>query len=143
MTQSSADGKMDTNIDPAKLVQQIYPILAFRDKVVRAISAVIEKIPGLEALVERIVETLTVFILSLLAPIVRPIINTLTKTLNAGSEGVVESNGKHQFDVWNDPMSTNPTHSMLSKDHFSNILNEPAGAVAAEILKFIAPRIRE
>lgn len=30
---------------------------------------------------------------------------------------------------------------MLSKDHFSNLLNEPAGAVAAEILKFIAPRI--
>ena len=30
---------------------------------------------------------------------------------------------------------------MLSKDHFSNILNEPAGHVAAEILKFVAPRI--
>ena len=37
--------------------------------------------------------------------------------------------------------STDPTHSMLSKDHFSNILNEPAGNVAAEILKFIAPRV--
>ena len=30
---------------------------------------------------------------------------------------------------------------MLSKDHFSNVLNEPAGNVAAEILKFIAPRV--
>ena len=139
--QTGADGKMDAAIDPAKLVSQIYPILAFRDKVVRAISSVIEKIPGLEALVERIVETLTVFILSLLAPIVRPLIETLTKSLESGSEGVISSNGKHQFDVWNDPMSTDPTHSMLSKDHFSNILNEPAGAVAAEILKFIAPRI--
>jgi hypothetical protein len=139
--QAGPDGKLDSSIDPAKLVQQIYPILAFRDKVVRAISSVIEKIPGLEALVERIVETLTVFILSLLAPIIRPIINTLTKSLEAGSEGVVSSNGKHQFDVWNDPTSTDPTHSMLSKDHFSNILNDPAGDVAAEILKFIAPRI--
>ncbi|ETN45187.1 uncharacterized protein HMPREF1541_10064 [Cyphellophora europaea CBS 101466] len=138
---SSADGKVDGGIDPGKIVQQIYPILAFRDKVVRAISSVIEKIPGLEALVERIVETLTVFILSLLAPIVRPLIEVLSKTLQTGSEGVIASNGKHQFDVWNDPSSTDPTHSMLSKDHFSNILNSPAGAVAAEILKFIAPRV--
>jgi hypothetical protein len=30
---------------------------------------------------------------------------------------------------------------MLSKDHFSNILNPPAGAVAAEILKDVAPRV--
>ena len=30
---------------------------------------------------------------------------------------------------------------MLSKDHFSNILNEPAGHVAAEILTFVAPRV--
>lgn len=102
------DGMVDANIDPAKIVQQIYPILAFRDKVVRAISAVIEKIPGLEALVERIVETLTVFILSLLAPIIRPIINILSKTLETGSEGVISSNGKHQFDVWTDPTSSDP-----------------------------------
>lgn len=102
------DGKVDGSIDPAKLVQQIYPILAFRDKVVRAISGVIEKIPGLEALVERIVETLTVFILSLLAPIVRPILNIMTKTLKTGSEGVISSNSQHQFDVWNDPTSSDP-----------------------------------
>jgi hypothetical protein len=105
---STDDGKVDASIDPAKIVQQIYPILAFRDKVVRSISAVIEKIPGLEALVERIVETLTVFILSLLAPIIRPIINILSKTLETGSEGVIASNGKHQFDVWNDPHSSDP-----------------------------------
>ena len=30
---------------------------------------------------------------------------------------------------------------MLSKDHFSNLPNEPAGDVAAEIIKFIAPRV--
>ncbi|KIV93969.1 hypothetical protein PV10_05137 [Exophiala mesophila] len=129
------------DFDPAKTVAQIYPILAFRDKVVRTISSVIEKIPGLEALVDRITETLTVFILSLLAPIVRPIINAMSKTLKVGSEGVINSSGKHQYEVWTDPHSSDPTHSMLSKDHFSNILNEPAGNVAAEILKYIAPRV--
>lgn len=129
------------DFDPAKTVAQIYPILAFRDKVVRTISSIIEKIPGLEALVDRITETLTVFILSLLAPIVRPIIDAMSKTLKVGSEGVINSSSKHQYEVWTDAHSSDPTHSMLSKDHFSNILNEPAGNVAAEILKYIAPRV--
>ncbi|KIX08312.1 uncharacterized protein Z518_02968 [Rhinocladiella mackenziei CBS 650.93] len=140
---TSASGSLEgmPNFDPAKTVAQIYPILAFRDKVVRTISSIIEKIPGLEALVDRITETLTVFILSLLAPFVRPVLGTISKTLQTGSEGVINSSGKHQYEVWTDPHSSDPTHSMLSKDHFSNILNEPAGSVAAEILKFIAPRV--
>ncbi|KAK5081934.1 hypothetical protein LTR70_008624 [Exophiala xenobiotica] len=129
------------DFDPSKTIKQIYPILVFRDKVVRSISSIIEKIPGLEALVERIVETLTVFIFSLLAPFVRPVLNALQKTLQSSSEGVTESNKRHQYEVWDDPNSSDPTHSILSKDHFSNILNEPAGAVAGEILKFIAPRV--
>jgi Heterokaryon incompatibility protein Het-C len=138
---STHDPSLPANVDPAKLISQIYPILAFRDKVVRAISSIIEKIPGLEALVDRIVETLTVFILSLLAPFVRPVLNALSKSLQSGSEGVINSSGKHQYEVWTNPSSSDPTHSMLSKDHFSNILNDPAGHVAAEILKFIAPRV--
>jgi hypothetical protein len=129
------------NFDPAKTIAQIYPILAFRDNVVRTISAIIEKIPGLEALVEKITETLTVFILSLLAPFVRPVIEALTKTLQTGSGEVVQSSAKQQFAPWTDPNCSDPTHSMLSKDHFSNILNPPAGAVAAEILKYVAPRV--
>ncbi|KAJ9613435.1 hypothetical protein H2200_003377 [Cladophialophora chaetospira] len=129
------------NFDPAKTVSQIYPILVFRDKVVRTISSIIEKIPGLEALVDRITETLTVFILSLLAPFVRPVINGISKALQSGSSEVLDSSAKHQFEVWTNPSSSDPTHSMLSKDHFSNVLNEPAGNVAAEILKFIAPRV--
>lgn len=141
--QSSAPSGLEgmPNFDPSKTIAQIYPILAFRDKVVRTISSIIEKIPGLEALVDRITETLTVFILSLLAPFVRPVLNAISKTLQTGSEGVINASGKHQYEVWTNPHCSDPTHSMLSKDHFSNILNEPAGYVAAEILKFIAPRV--
>ena len=129
------------NFDPAKTIKQIYPILAFRDKVVRTVSSIIEKIPGLEALVERITETLTVFVLSLLAPFVRPLINVMSKALQTGSAGVLDSSAQHQFEVWTNPNCSDPTHSMLSKDHFSTYLNEPAGNVAAEILKFIVPRV--
>ena len=130
-----------TNIDPSKTVAQIYPILEFRDRVVKIISATIEKIPGLEALVEKITETLTLFVLSLLAPYIRPIINAVSKQLKAGSGGVIDASGKHQYEPWTDPHCSDPTHSLLSKDHFSNILNEPAGQVASTILQYVAPRV--
>ncbi|RDW78642.1 uncharacterized protein DSM5745_05494 [Aspergillus mulundensis] len=129
------------DFNPAETIAKIYPILEFRDKVVRKISSIIEKIPGLEALVEKITETLTIFIMSLLAPFIRPIINAASQSLQTGSAGVIESSGKHQFEPWTNPQCSDPTHSMLSKDHFSNILNEPAGNVASAILKYVAPRV--
>lgn len=115
--------------------------MEFRDKVVRAISATIEKVPGLEALVEKVTETLTIFVLSLLAPFIRPIINAVSAQLKNGSSGVVDASGKHQYEPWTNPHCSDPTHSLLSKDHFSNILNPPAGQIAACILQYVAPRI--
>ena len=129
------------DINPQETVAKIYPILAFRDKVVRKLNSIIEKIPGLEAIVEKISETLTVFIMSLLAPFVRPLINAASKSLQTGSAGVIDASGKHQYEPWTDPHCTDPTHSMLSKDHFANILNEPAGQVASAILQYVAPRV--
>lgn len=130
-----------TNTDPATIIPKIYPILVFRDNVVRSISAIISKIPGLEKLIETITERVTLFVLSLLAPFILPIIKTASAQLKSGSSAVIDSAAKHQFEVWNDPSSTNPTHSMLSKDHFSNILNQPAGQVAVAILQYVAPRV--
>ena len=122
-------------------IDKIYPILVFRDNVVRAISAVVSKIPGLEALIEKISEKITIFIMSLLAPYLIPIINTASAQLKQGSSTVVSASGKHQYGPWTDPHCTAPTHSLLSKDHFSNLLNCPAGRVAGEVLKYAAPRI--
>lgn len=82
---------MSPTFDPVKTAKQIYPILVFRDRVVKAINATIAKIPGLEALIEKISETLTFFILSLLAPFVRPIIEAVSKSLKDGSSTVVEA----------------------------------------------------
>lgn len=130
-----------TNTDPATIIPKIYPILVFRDRVVRSISEIISKIPGLEKLIDTITERVTLFVLSLLAPFVLPIIKSASAQLKSGSAAVVESSAKHQFDVWNNPTSTDPTHSMLSKDHFSNILNEPAGQVAVQILQYVVPRV--
>jgi hypothetical protein len=82
---------MSPDFDPIKTAKQIYPILEFRDRVVKAINATIAKIPGLESLIEKISETLTLFILSLLAPFVRPIIDAVSKSLKDGSSTVVEA----------------------------------------------------
>ncbi|OJJ51168.1 hypothetical protein ASPZODRAFT_12007 [Penicilliopsis zonata CBS 506.65] len=129
------------DFNPKETIAKIYPILEFRDKVVRKLSAIIEKIPGLEALVDKITETLTVFVMSLLAPFIRPLINAASKSLQTGSASALHASAEHQFEPWTDPTCTDPTHSLLSKDHFANMLNEPAGHVAAAILKYVAPRV--
>lgn len=129
------------DIDPEAVIRKIYPILAFRDKVVRTINSIIAKIPGLEYLVETITESVTLFVLSLLAPFIRPVIQAATASLKVGSSSVISASGRHQYEPWTDPICTDPTHSMLSKDHFSNILNDPAGHVATTIVQYVAPRI--
>ncbi|KAJ5159778.1 uncharacterized protein N7482_006782 [Penicillium canariense] len=129
------------DFNPQETVSKIYPILAFRDKVVRKLNSIIEKVPGLETIIEKISETLTVFIMSLLAPFIRPLINAASKSLHTGSSGVIAASSKHQYEPWTDLHCTDPTHSLLSKDHFANVLNEPAGQVASVILKYIAPRV--
>lgn len=132
---------LSPDFDPQKTAAQIYPILEFRDKVVKLITATIAKIPGLEVLVEKITDKLTLFVLSLLAPFIRPIINAVAAQLKAGSSTVVNASGNHQYEPWTDPHCTDPTHSLLSKDHFSNVLNEPAGKVASCVLQYVVPRI--
>ncbi|KAI1442171.1 heterokaryon incompatibility Het-C [Annulohypoxylon stygium] len=132
---------MSESFDPVKVAKQIYPILQFRDKIVKSINRGIAKIPGLESLLEHISETLTAFVLGLLAPFIRPIINAVTKVLKDGSSGVISASAHSQLEPWKNPQCTDPTHSMLSKDHFTNILNPCAGRVATTILKYVVPRV--
>lgn len=132
---------VNVNIDPQQAIAKIYPLLAFRDRVVRSIAGFVEKIPGLEKMIETISEKVTLFVMGLMAPFVKPIIAAASNALKQGSGTVVSASQKQQYLVWNDQTSSDPTHSMLSKDHFSNILNEPAGQVAAVILQYVAPRV--
>ncbi|ERT00180.1 hypothetical protein HMPREF1624_03549 [Sporothrix schenckii ATCC 58251] len=132
---------MSASFDPVETARKIYPILEFRDKIVRAINRTISKIPGLEKLIEHISETLSAFVLGLLAPFIRPIINQVSKVLKDGSSGVINASARSQLEPWTDPHCTNPTHSMLSKDHFTNVLNSCAGRVAATVLQYTVPRV--
>ncbi|KAK4617981.1 hypothetical protein CLAFUW4_12517 [Fulvia fulva] len=139
--QTPAGFQAPPKIDAAAAMAKIYPILAFRDKVVRQISAMVSKIPGLEKMIDTVTEKVTLFVMGLLAPFIKPIIASASNALKQGSGSVVDSSAAQQYLVWSDPTSSDPTHSMLSKDHFSNILNPPAGELAACILQYVAPRV--
>lgn len=120
---------------------QIYPIMECHDSVLQKISTFIEKIPILPSLIDKIQEQINVFAFSLLAPLVLPIINQVKAELMFGSSEVIASSRAKQLNIFMDDRCSDPTHSMLSKDHFSNVLNEPAGKVASEVLRWTVPQV--
>ncbi|EEH42000.2 HET-C domain-containing protein HetC [Paracoccidioides lutzii Pb01] len=128
-------------INPQETIFQVYPILEFRDRVVKNLSSAVEKIPGLSSLMDKISETLSIFIFSLLAPFIRPVIKIASAKLQLGSSELTAAEARTQYEPWTNPNCTDPTHSFLSKDHFSNILNDPAGRVASAVVKFVVPRV--
>jgi hypothetical protein len=130
---------MNPEFDPVKVAGKIYPILEFHDKVAKAIHSGITKIPGLEKILDRISEALSAFVMGLLAPFIRPIIQQVSKALKEGNENVISASANSQFEPWTNPHCTDPTHSMLAKDHFTNILNSCAGRVAQAIVAYVVP----
>ena len=121
--------------------KQIYPIIEWHDEVMQGITETIENIPILPDLIEQLQEQVNVFVFSLLAPFVLPIISAIKNELNTGSNAIIQSSVEKQHIVFSDDDCSDPTHSMLSKDHFSNILNEPAGKVAGQVLKWVVPQL--
>ncbi|KAJ5233434.1 uncharacterized protein N7469_005200 [Penicillium citrinum] len=102
--------------------KQIYPVLQWHDELLQKINQAIEKIPP---------------------PYVLPIIKQVKSELETGSSEVIQSSREQQHIVFNDDSCSDPTHSMLSKDHFSNILNEPAGRIASSVVKWAVPQLMQ
>ncbi|KAF8467804.1 heterokaryon incompatibility protein Het-C-domain-containing protein [Kalaharituber pfeilii] len=145
---SRAAQKDPASFDPVKLSRDIYPILEFRDNAVKTIAAALdsitESIPGFpefSELMDQISDQLSIYVFSVLSPYIRPLIAQAHLELKTGSTEVLNSAKHHQFEVWSNPYSTDPTHSMLSKDHFSNVLNCPAGLIATKIVEYVVPRV--
>lgn len=124
-----------------EISKQIYPILEWHDEVLQSITETIEKIPILPDLIEQIQDQINIFVFSLLAPFILPVINQVKAELATGSSEIIQSSKDKQLIVFHDDRCSDPTHSMLSKDHFSNILNEPAGKVASQVLKWVVPQL--
>jgi hypothetical protein len=123
--------------------KQIYPVLAWHDDIMRSISEMIEQIPVLPELIEQVEDQINIFVFSLLAPFMLPVINQLKTELNQGSSEIIQSSQDKQLNVFHDDRCTDPTHSMLSKDHFSDVLNEPAGKVASAVISWVVPQLMQ
>ncbi|KAJ7158220.1 heterokaryon incompatibility protein Het-C-domain-containing protein [Mycena crocata] len=128
----SQGGKRPEDMSPQELHAVLWQVLSFRDSVAKKISKTIEKIPGLGPLIEKIMDGISVFVFTTLEPFLKPLLKTATTSLASVAGDVIDNHD--QYEVFNDPRASDPTHSFLSKDHFNLILNEPAGHLARLIL---------
>ncbi|KAF2968083.1 hypothetical protein GQX73_g5528 [Xylaria multiplex] len=126
-----------------QVFQQIMPAIEFHDDLMKSISKAIEKIPILPQIIEQLEEQLSMWVFTIIAPFVLPIIHQVKNELATGSHEIIASSENEQHVVFNDDESSDPTHSMLSKDHFSNILNEVAGKTASKVLTWVVPQLME
>ncbi|KND02730.1 uncharacterized protein SPPG_01813 [Spizellomyces punctatus DAOM BR117] len=125
--------------DPAEMKASVWKILELRDRIVKGVEMTIEKIPGLSWLSEKISETVQVFVLTQLEPYMKPIMQQVVGKLQNTSAEIV--NADSQREIFTNPHCSDPTHSLLSKDHFDLFLNEPAGLVAKVIVEHIVKAV--
>ncbi|GAA5987987.1 hypothetical protein JCM5350_007849 [Sporobolomyces pararoseus] len=127
----ASNGQMD-NMSPQELHAVLWKVLTFRDNVVKGLENTIEKI-GLASVVEKITTSVNAFVFTTIEPLLKPILGQATQVLGQGSAAVL--NNSEQYAVFDNPHSSDPTHSFLSKDHFGLILNEPAGNLACIVVR--------
>ncbi|CAK7275464.1 hypothetical protein SEPCBS57363_006696 [Sporothrix epigloea] len=125
------------------IFKQIMPAIEFHDEILQKITEAIEEIPVLPQLVEQLEDQLSIFVFSIIAPFVVPVIQQIQTELATGSSEIIQSSKNEQLIVFNDDDCSDPTHSMLSKDHFSNILNEVAGRTASQVVSWVVPQIMQ
>lgn len=104
-----------------EVFQQIMPAIEFHDQLLKNISKAIDKIPVLPKIIEQLEEQVSVFVFQIMAPFVIPLIDQLKNELATGSTEIIQSSKAEQHVVFEDDDCTDPTHSMLSKDHFTNV----------------------
>ncbi|KAF8273017.1 Het-C-domain-containing protein [Lactarius quietus] len=124
------------NVAPPDVQKRLWALLKWRDGVFRSVSEKIESIPGLETLIDNLTDALNAYVYTVLAPWLsaRPILKEATSTLSEGSKVVI--NSADQYEVFDNRNASDPSHSLLSKDHFALILNEPAGKIAQVVVQY-------
>ncbi|KAJ8480697.1 hypothetical protein ONZ51_g6470 [Trametes cubensis] len=122
------------NVAPPEVREQLWQLLRWRDSIYKEIIAKIELIPGLSDLIEGLTNALNAFVYTILAPYLTPILKQVTDVLMDGSKAVIDTDD--QYKVFDDPDASDPSHSLLSKDHFALILNEPAGKIALVVVQY-------
>lgn len=115
MMRANGPSQDPSTMSPQELYQTLWKILSFRDSVMKKIENTLDKIPLLGSLVEKISNSVSVFIMTTLEPYVKPLLGTATTALGDSSQALLDAHKDDQFEVWNNPNSTDPTHSFLSK----------------------------
>ncbi|KAK6509652.1 hypothetical protein TWF481_004383 [Arthrobotrys musiformis] len=123
--------------------RQIMPAIEFHDNLMKDLSKFVESIPLLSKILERFEQRMSMWVFTIIAPFVIPIIRDVKNELHSGSNEIIESSKREQHIVFEDDHSTDPTHSMLSKDHFSNVLNGISGKTAQAVVAWVVPQIME
>ncbi|EJD42358.1 heterokaryon incompatibility Het-C [Auricularia subglabra TFB-10046 SS5] len=122
------------NVASPEVQKQLLDLLKWRDGVYREVTKKLAMIPGLADMMDKLTNSLNTYIYTLLAasPYLSPILEQVTSVLGESSHAVIET--EDQYTVFNDPNASDPTHSVMSKDHFALTLNEPAGKIARVVV---------
>ncbi|KAK6539473.1 hypothetical protein TWF694_009696 [Orbilia ellipsospora] len=136
-----ADDGEPVDLDAKDLYDQIYPYLEMHDRVVREIVYGMEEVPTHAATYEKIQSSLAIVTFTLIAPYILPILQQARIELAESSNELIATAEEKETEVFSDPYCSDPVHSVISKDNAANILSEPAGRVAVEIVKFVVPLI--
>ncbi|KAK7058610.1 hypothetical protein VNI00_002246 [Paramarasmius palmivorus] len=120
------------NVAPPEVQQQLLTVLRWRDNVMRNIQSKIEMIPGLADMLDQLTIALNTYVYNIISPWLTPILTQASGVLEQGSQAVVDWDD--QYEVFDNPEASDPSHSLLAKDHVNLILNEPSGRIAQVIV---------
>lgn len=123
--------------------ETIIPIMEWNDHIRQQTRDLTSRFALSPDTVDSIRLEITSFILSVLSPWILPIMKHVRSGLEAASREIIQRDKEQQLKVFFDDDATDPTHSMLAKDHFGNALNEPAGRVARVIVAWTVPQIMQ
>ncbi|KAH7334385.1 heterokaryon incompatibility protein Het-C-domain-containing protein [Rhizoctonia solani] len=129
------------DVAPEEVQQRLLEVLKWHDQAMHDITKTIQGIPGLETLLDELTNAMNAYVYTTLEPWLTPILQQTTGALQEGSAAVIDSDD--QYEVFNNPDASDPSHSLLSKDHFGLILNEPAGKIAMIVVRHTVQLIVE
>jgi len=88
---------------------QVYPILEFHDRIMKTVVQALDMIPGLSETIETLTGALQIFVFSMMAPFIKPILGQVRDLLGIGSKGVLASSEAAQFRVFDDELCSGVT----------------------------------
>ncbi|KAF8575733.1 heterokaryon incompatibility Het-C [Ramaria rubella] len=121
------------DVAPEEIQHLLWHILEWRDTIYKDVLKVIGMVPGLSELFEELSEALNAFIYTILDPVLKPVLQEAKDALQEGSKAIIDNHDQYQ--VFDDPNASDPSHSMLAKDHFDLLLNDPAGKIAQVVVE--------